>query len=139
MPDPEKRLDKDLLLRKYKWIAPLSCRSVLYLNPLIFCSFKRHRSEDQTAFTGYFLDEDETELGLFWAKSRTNGALTLRPNRSGRTAEVYLSLLCAKYPSLRVERGRVRPLPVALRLHEGLPALVLSIAGIDSVPSGSDY
>lgn len=138
MPDPEKRLTHEILLKRYKWIAPLSCRHVLYLNPLIYGAFKKVRSEDQVALAGYFLDEAETELGLFWSADGTD-LLKLRPNKSDRTAEVYLSLLCAKYPGLKVERGRVRPFPVELRPYEGTQALVILTAGVDSVPSGTEY
>lgn len=84
MPDPKKRLTQDILLSQYKWIAPLSYRHVLYLNPLIFGAFQRFRREDQVAFDGYFLDEAETELGLFWTTDGTD-VLKLRPYEGTHT------------------------------------------------------
>jgi hypothetical protein len=49
--------------------------------------------------TFYFLDDDDTELGVFWADSGTFGAVKLTESKSEGTADFPLGLLAGKYQS----------------------------------------
>lgn len=136
MLDPKKKLTKAVKLETYKWEVPLNSRNQVNLNPLVFKEFKKVSPKACTKVAAYFLDDDETVLGLFWDDEDPDG-LKVHPSKSDGTATIALGLLVRKYPALKVEKGRERPFPAKLTTHEGAPALVLNVTYIDSVPKTS--
>ncbi|HLO01670.1 MAG TPA: hypothetical protein VK191_00945, partial [Symbiobacteriaceae bacterium] len=97
MPDPKKQLTAEVKLAKYNWEVPLNSRNNIHLNPLVYGQFKLISPVNHTHVTAFFLDEEETELGLFWADSGTD-TFKVHESTSENTASIALGLLVAKYP-----------------------------------------
>lgn len=136
MPDPKKQLKADVKLSKFHWEVPLNSRNSMHFNPLVYTGFKKITPVDKTHVVAYFLDEAETELGLFWSDGG-DGAFKVHESTSEGTASIFIGLLVAKYPALKVEKGRKRPFPAKISSHDGEPCLVVKVAQVDSVPTDS--
>jgi hypothetical protein len=133
MPDPKKKLTKEVKLDNYEWVVPLNSRNRIHLNPLVYGEFKKTAPNDCNQLAAYFLDDEDTELGLFWTTDDPDASKVL-PSTSEGTASASLGLLVTKYPRLKVEKGRERPFPAKLIPYEGSYTLVLTVKNIDSVP-----
>lgn len=137
MPDPKKRLTSDVKLKKLGWEVPLNSRNSMHFNPLVYGEFKKLSPVDKTHVEAYFLDEAETELGLFWCDGGDD-TFRVHESTSEGTASITIGLLVAKYPALKVEKGRKRPFPARISSHDGIPCLVIKVAQVDSVPTESN-
>jgi hypothetical protein len=133
MPDPKKQLTPEIRLEKYEMEVPMNSRNTAHLNPVVYAAFKKTTLTPKEHVTFYFLDDNDTELGIFWADPGP-GAAKLTESKSEGTANFTLGLLVAKYPALKVERGRVRPFPAAIIPHEDGQCLLVLVHNIDSVP-----
>lgn len=114
-------------LEQYLLAITMNSKNMANLNPLV------KKRLDSTVPGPYarvvlgLLDEMGTEAGLIGADKNAEGALRLIPSESGDAARCSLTLLVTKYPSLRVEQGRVRVFPVRMREENGTKVLVLDL------------
>lgn len=136
MPDPKKQLTADVKLTKLEWEVPLNSRNSISLNPLVYGEFKKITPVSKTHVTAFFLDNEETTLGLFWSDKGEN-TFKVHESTSENTASIFIGLLVAKYPALKVEKGRKRPFPAKISSHDGVPCLAIKVAQVDSVPTES--
>lgn len=114
-------------LEQYLWMITMNSKNMANVNPLV------KKGLDSTASGPYdkvvlaLLDEAGAEAAIVGGDKTAEGALRLIASESGDTARFSLTLLVTKYPSLRVEPGRVRVFPARVRDENGKKMVVLDL------------
>jgi hypothetical protein len=73
------------------------------------------------------VDDAGSEIVIRPADPKAEGALKLTYSKTGRSASFLMTLVCIKYPVLRVPKGRLRSFPVSIKQFGEQSYLVIDI------------
>ncbi|HEY3366107.1 MAG TPA: hypothetical protein VGK74_13710 [Symbiobacteriaceae bacterium] len=109
----------------------MNWRSLASVNPVLMGWLAK--TVGGIAFTHVILDmidAEGAEIAMRAAYGGEEGAIELVINPTGRAGQLLLSYITAELPGYKVQKGRLRTIPVEFRPDETPPCLVLKM--IDS-------
>ena len=122
------RLTSASKLKKYRSFMKMNHRSRAGINPVLMGWLAK--TVGGIAFTHVILDmidAEGAEIAMRAAYGGEEGAIELETSPTGRAGKLLLSLITAEWPGYKVQKGRLRTIPVEFRPEEKPPCLVLKM------------